>query len=65
MLESEYVLFADDDNLASTSQVSTLVTAILASEADAVAPGNAYFVGTSELDLKKPALGGNQFDLGG
>ena len=61
----EYVLFADDDNLASTSQVSTLVTAILASEADAVAPGNAYFVGTSELDLKKPALGGNQFDLGG
>ena len=60
----EYVLFADDDNLASTSQVSTLVTAILASAADAVAPGNAYFVGTSELDLKKPSLG-NRFDLGG
>jgi len=60
----EYVLFADDDNLSSTSQVSTLVTAILASAADAVAPGNAYFVGTSELDLRKPALS-NQFDLGG
>ena len=64
----EYVLFADDDNLAISTQVSILVTAILASSADAIAPGNAYFLsGTSNdiiIDLKKSAFM-NKFEMGG
>jgi GT2 family glycosyltransferase len=51
----EFLLFMDDDNAAKPGEVSTLVTAALATGADISAPGNDYLIGDASPHGSSPA----------
>jgi len=53
----EYLLFMDDDNVANANEVRVLLTAIRASGADMLAPGNDQFQGTKPPTSDQQSLG--------